>query len=222
VDINTLRERSSEARMSEQHCHFDEKPWVSAETARRLSCDASLMTVLEDEKGNVLNIGRRARTVPASIRRALDIRDKTCRFPGCCEARHVEGHHIVHWADGGETSLDNLLKLCRFHHAQLHRGCYEVRLEVPVESKSEPQLVFSTPSGRQIETDYFPQFPEGSEDEGSDALRTRAPTVDATTCTPNWQGERCDYGMAIEAMLKKEMCATYASHNNPGLENRTG
>ena len=182
-----------------------------AETARRLSCDASLMTVLEDEKGNVLNIGRRARTVPASIRRALDLRDKTCRFPGCSESRNVESHHIEHWADGGATSLTNLLKMCRFHHAQLHRGCYEVRVEVPVEGKSEPQLVFSTPSGRQIETDYFPQFPEESEDKAGDALRTDAPAVDADTCTPNWQGEHCDYGMAVEAMLKKEASATVAN-----------
>jgi hypothetical protein len=82
VDINTLRQHSGEDGTHQEHCHLDEQPWVSAQTARRLSCDASLVTVLEDENGKVLNIGRRARTVPASLQRALDVRDKTCRFPG--------------------------------------------------------------------------------------------------------------------------------------------
>jgi hypothetical protein len=108
--------------------------------------------VLEDEDGKVLNIGRRARTVPAAIRRALAVRDETCRFPGCCASKSVEAHHIRHWADGGETSLDNLLNLCRFHHTQLHRGCFDIRVEAPDASLAEPQLVaeprlvFSTPN----------------------------------------------------------------------------
>jgi hypothetical protein len=204
VDINTLRQRSGEDCDGEQHCHLDEKPWVSAQTARRLSCDASLVTVLEDENGQVLNIGRRARTVPASLRRALDVRDKTCRFPGCCESRTVESHHIEHWADGGETSLENLAKLCKFHHAQLHRGCFDVRVEPPVDDQSEAQLVFTTPSGRRIETDLFPQFPPQVAQTAKEALQRDAPEVDATTCVTRWQGEPCDYGMAIEGLLRRD------------------
>ena len=85
------------------------------------------MTVLEDEAGKVLNAGRRSRIVPASIRRALMERDGVCQYPGCHESRYVDAHHVKHWADGGETSLDNLVTLCRFHHRQLHRGSFELR-----------------------------------------------------------------------------------------------
>ncbi len=102
---------------------------ISAETARRLSCDASLVAVLEDEKGEVLNVGRRSRVVPPHIRRALLERDGVCQFPGCSESRYVDAHHIRHWAEGGETSLDNLVTLCRFHHARLHQGCFEIQVE---------------------------------------------------------------------------------------------
>ncbi|MDX1736084.1 MAG: DUF222 domain-containing protein, partial [Halioglobus sp.] len=92
---------------------------------RRLCCDASLVTVLEDEQGRVLNIGRRSRTVPPAIRRALALRDNnTCRVPGCCESRYVVAVHIVHWAVGGETSLSTLVTLCRHHHRALHQGVF--------------------------------------------------------------------------------------------------
>jgi len=86
-------------------CHFP----LAATTARRLACDATLVTVLEDSAGAVLNVGRRTRTIPPAIRRALSLRDSGCRFPGCCETRFVDAHHIHHWCDGGETSLDNLV-----------------------------------------------------------------------------------------------------------------
>jgi hypothetical protein len=204
VDINTLRQRSGGDGAYQEHCHLDEQPWVSAQTARRLSCDASLVTVLEDENGKVLNIGRRARTVPASLRRALDIRDKTCRFPGCSEARHVESHHIEHWADGGETSLDNIAKMCKLHHTQLHRGCFDLRVEPPLDDQSEAQLVFTTPSGQRIEADLFPQFPPQVATTAELALRHAAPEVDAKTCVTRWQGESCDYSMAIEGLLRRD------------------
>jgi predicted restriction endonuclease len=89
-------------------------------------------------------VGRRTRIVPAHIRRALMERDGVCRYPGCHESRYVDAHHVQHWADGGETSLDNLVTLCRFHHRQLHRGCFEVRVEdVSAEiSGARPELVF--------------------------------------------------------------------------------
>jgi hypothetical protein len=129
VDVNTLREQRSGACCAHGHAYFEDKPWISAETARRLSCDASLVTVLEDEQGQVLNVGRRSRVVPSHIRRALMERDGVCQFPGCSESRYVDAHHIVHWAEGGETSLDNLVTLCRFHHARLHQGCFDIEVE---------------------------------------------------------------------------------------------
>ena len=82
---------------------------LAAATAKRLACDATLVTVLEDSAGHVLNVGHRTRTIPPAIRRALMLRDGGCRFPGCCKTRFVDAHHIHHWCDGGETSLDNLI-----------------------------------------------------------------------------------------------------------------
>ncbi len=71
--------------------------------------------------GPVLSVGRRTRTIPPHIRRALEERDRGCRFPGCA-SRFTEAHHVRHWADGGETSLSNLLLLCRRHHRAVHEG----------------------------------------------------------------------------------------------------
>jgi hypothetical protein len=200
VDINTLREQAEPASCAHEHCHLDEKPWISPSTAIRLACDASLVTVLEDEKGEVLNIGRRSRTVPARIDRALKERDRTCRFPGCCESRHVDAHHIQHWADGGETSLANLVTLCRYHHRQLHSGSYSISV---AREAGRTIFVFATPSGRRIESSTYPQFPKVSAESSAAALEAIAPDVDAGTAVTSWRGEDCDYGMAIDALLRR-------------------
>ncbi|MEQ8801810.1 MAG: DUF222 domain-containing protein, partial [Haliea sp.] len=128
VDVNTLREQRSGVCCTHGRAHFEDKPWLSPATARRLSCDASLVTVLEDDAGKVLNVGRKSRVVPERIRRALRERDGVCQYPGCQESEYVDAHHIRYWAEGGETRLDNLVTLCRFHHRQLHRGCFDIRL----------------------------------------------------------------------------------------------
>jgi len=201
VDIHTLRDNGKEPGPQHEHCHLDEKPWVSPTTARRLCCDASLVTVLEDENGQVLNVGRRSRTVPAPIGRALKERDKTCRFPGCCEARYTDSHHIQHWADGGETSLDNLVTLCRYHHRQLHTGSYSIAVQ---KRGLDAHFVFTTPSGKQIEDSVFPQFPRDSAESSAAVLRRLAPSVTASTSITWWQGESCDYGMAIDALLWRD------------------
>jgi hypothetical protein len=96
---------------------------LTPEAARRLACDARVSRVITGPGSQPLEIGRSSRVVPPSLRRALDVRDRGCRFPGCgrppgwCDA-----HHVVHWADGGETGLGNLVLLCRPHHRMIHRG----------------------------------------------------------------------------------------------------
>jgi hypothetical protein len=92
---------------------------VSAETSRRLSCDASVVPIHHAQDGSILDVGRKTRTIPPSLRRALDARDQGCRFPGC-GLRFTEAHHLKHWADGGETSLENCVLLCRYHHRLMH------------------------------------------------------------------------------------------------------
>ena len=203
VDINTLRAHGDKAYSGQAHCNLDDKHWISPKTAKRLSCDASLVTVLEDDKGRVLNIGRKARTVPASIKRALSLRDKTCRVPGCCQSRNLDAHHIQHWVDGGETSLDNLVHLCRTHHTQLHRGYFTIHIENS-DTTQESQMVFSTPSGQSIPASFFPQFPEQSVKAAEEALRSAAPDVDPKTAVTRWTGEDCDYGMAIDGLLQRD------------------
>ena len=98
---------------------------VSAETSRRLACDASVVAIGHSADGAVLDIGRKTRTVPAPIRRALEARDRSCRFPGCT-AHRCDAHHLEHWVDGGATSLDNLMLLCRRHHRAVHEGGFRV------------------------------------------------------------------------------------------------
>jgi len=103
---------------------------VSAETSRRLSCDASVIRLSKEKshgvrEAKVLDVGRKTRTIPPALRRALEARDRGCRFPGC-GLRFTDAHHVTHWADGGATKLDNLVLLCRFHHRLVHEDGYTV------------------------------------------------------------------------------------------------
>jgi hypothetical protein len=107
--------------------HLENGPHVPAETSKRIACDCCTTTIEEDASGNVLNIGRRSRTIPPAMRRALKARDGGCRFPGCTSHKFCDGHHIQHWSDGGETSLDNLVLLCRYHHHLVHEGGFDCR-----------------------------------------------------------------------------------------------
>ena len=98
---------------------------VSSETSRRMACDAAVVAMVHAKDGSLLSVGRRTRTIPPHIRRALEERDRGCRFPGC-GGRFTEAHHVKHWADGGETSLRNTLLLCRRHHRAVHEGRVKV------------------------------------------------------------------------------------------------
>ena len=104
---------------------LDDGTRVSAETSRRLSCDAGLVRMRHGPDGQILDVGRRTRTIPPALRRALEARDRGCRFPGC-GLRFTDGHHVRHWADGGETSMTNCLLLCKFHHTLVHEGGWRV------------------------------------------------------------------------------------------------
>ena len=100
---------------------------VSAETSRRVACDAARVAMCHRD-GEVVSVGRRRRTIPPHIRRALEERDRGCRYPGCA-SRFTEAHHVKHWADGGETSLANTILLCRRHHRLVHEGGTRMALD---------------------------------------------------------------------------------------------
>ena len=170
---------------------------VCAETSRRLACDCGVVHWLEGKDGTALDIGRRTRSIPPAIRRALDRRDGGCRFPGCTARHHVDAHHIRHWADGGETRLDNLLLLCRHHHRLVHEGGYSLALD----STFEP--VFTAPNGKLI-----PSGPDTRSRGNVFALVTanrRAQIgIGPKTLVPQWFGDDMDDGMAVEGLLRRE------------------
>lgn len=111
------------------------------ETIRRLCCDGNLIPVVRGAEGEVLNVGRKQRVVTTAIRRALLARDGGCAFPGCSHTRFLDAHHIEHWADNGETSLDNTVLLCGAHHKMVHEGGYTIS------KADDSRPIFTRPDG---------------------------------------------------------------------------
>ena len=188
VDEEALRAESEDGGSA-----LDGGTHVSAETSRRMACDASVVVMRHDRDSNVLDVGRRRRTIPPALRRALDHRDRGCRFPGC-GVRVCEGHHVEHWAEGGETRLDNLVLLCRRHHRAVHEEGFRVELLGRV-------VRFRRPDGRPIDpapgiaaTDRraFPQTL------GPLVAAEWGVAVDGQATLPSWRGERVDYGAVID------------------------
>ena len=137
VDADVLAGTSDSGR-----CATEDGSPLAAETARRLACDASVVPMFE-RGGEPLSVGRKTRTIPPALARALRARDGGCRFPGCNNRRFVENHHIRPWATGGETSLENSVQLCTRHHHLHHEGGFSVICD-------GPELVFRRPDGRLI------------------------------------------------------------------------
>jgi hypothetical protein len=117
VDEEVLRHAPTESSKSDLPC----------ETVRRLCCDSGIVVVSKDKRGNPLNVSRKHRVVQPPLKRALLARDKCCRYPGCTHEKWLDAHHVEHWADGGETSLDNTLLLCSTHHRLLHEGGFRIK-----------------------------------------------------------------------------------------------
>ncbi len=114
------------------------------ESVRRLTCDGSIVGLVERDDGEPIRLGRKQRTVTAAVRRALWSRDGGCRFPGCTHTKYVDVHHVRHWADGGETNPDNLVLLCTRHHRLVHEAGFTI------DSDNEGQWYFRRPDGRAI------------------------------------------------------------------------
>jgi hypothetical protein len=179
--------------------HLEDGPHVCAETSRRLACDCSRVALIEDDDGEPLSIGRKSRSIPPAIRRALKSRDGGCRFPGCSHKRYVDGHHIRHWADGGETSLENLVQLCRYHHRLVHEGGFSC------ERLPDGRLAFRD-RWRQILTNatVLPAIDERHEDAWIKA-RLSDLDIDEETCVPQWYaGDRMDWDLGIWHLFQLE------------------
>jgi hypothetical protein len=167
---------------------------VSAETSRRLACDASRVVMRHDVEGRVVEIGARTRTIPPALRRALQHRDRGCRFPGC-GVRVGQGHYIRHWANGGPTTLSNLALLCRRHHRAVHEDGYQL------DRQPEGELQFRRPDGRALSE--VPPPPWVSTDPVT-VLRAQNEAeglhLHARTAMPGWLGEPLDVEYAIDVL----------------------
>ena len=174
---------------------LDDGTALAPSATNRLLCDASVVEVVEDSRGNVLDVGRRRRTIPTLLRRALRLRDRGCRFPGCTN-RVVDGHHVVPWARGGATSLENLCSLCRRHHTYLHE--YGFRMQ----TDGAGAFRFFRPDGREVgATGVSPALRM----DPVDALRARHRTdgiaIDAWTGFSRWDGRAADYDQAVFCLV---------------------
>ncbi len=117
VDEDALRNTPTESSKSDLPC----------ETIRRLCCDSGIVVVTGDKSGNPVEVSRKHRVVQPPLKRALLARDKRCRYPGCTHDKWLDAHHVEHWADGGETSLENTILLCSRHHRLLHEGGFRIK-----------------------------------------------------------------------------------------------
>jgi hypothetical protein len=129
-------------------------------------------------------LGRKTRSIPPAIRRALNARDPGCGFPGCTSQRYLDAHHIEHWADGGLTKLSNLVSLCRTHHRLVHEG------GIRVEAREGGGWRFSRPDGREFE--LLPPEPSRSYEwtELQETHESLGIQIDEDTAATRWRGER--------------------------------
>jgi hypothetical protein len=171
-------------------CELEHGVPLPRAAARRLGCDASVVRILERD-GRPLSVGRRTRTIPPALRRALRSRDRGCAFPGCSQVQHVDAHHIEHWADGGRTDLENLVQLCRHHHRLLHEGGFSVR-------RTKDGLAFAGPDGERLP--QAPRQPRGDCTELVAANDKRRVRASAEALWPT-DGGRMNLGYAVDAVL---------------------
>jgi hypothetical protein len=108
-------------------CELEDGPVLHPQVARRLACSGRIQTVIEDEHGDVVRLGRMRREPPAWMVRQLRYRDRECRFPGCGTRRFAQAHHIRWWGQGGRTELANLVLICSFHHKLVHEHGWSIK-----------------------------------------------------------------------------------------------
>ena len=188
VDAGTFRDSHP------GRCELEHGPAIAAETARRLACDCSVVRIFETEQSEPLDVGRKTRTIPPGIRRALNARDRGCRFPGCHFKRYVDGHHVKHWAHGGETKLSNLVTLCRFHHRLVHEG------GVAIQALDDGAFRFVRPGGRSFES----PLPSPVDWHQLVAAHVSADIrVSPCTAVTRWTGEALDRELAVDWLVRK-------------------
>jgi len=171
---------------------------VSSETLSRIGCDAALIASIDDADGKPLNIGRRRRTLPAAMRRALDARDTGCTFPGCSHTEFVDAHHIKHWCHGGKTRLDNLILLCRRHHRLLHEGGFTVSM-----TDGHPPVFYSL-RGNPVSIAGDAHGIQGNAAALGDLNHDNGIEIDTETVATLWDGIHPDWSTMVEGTIPKD------------------
>ena len=194
------------ARGTAGRCEIEHHNALAAETARRLCCDGGIVATVDGPQGEPLSVGRRTRSIPPALRRALMSRDRGCRFPGCPATHRLHGHHVRHWAEGGETALDNLVLLCPVHHRLVHEGGFDVqRLD-------DGALRFTAPNGEAV------QAPAPHEPSSPDTILSHNDAlglvINRETAMAHWHGERVDYDHAVMVTMH----AWRSEGSRPGTE----
>ena len=159
-----------------------------------LACTAALSGMIHDHDGTVLDLGRRRRRPTSALRRAARERDHCrCRYPGC-ESRRTGLHHIRYWANGGRTSLDKLIHLCKRHHLLIHDRGYLIA------ARPGGTFTFYQPDGTPLPASPAPPAPDGTIQDCHDA------GITPDTIIPPWYGEHLDLDYAIHACLAHADC----------------
>lgn len=186
VDLRSLIEGSGD------RCELEDGPVLASETVRRLACDATIQTMLKDGD-KPLDFGRRQRTAPPRLRRALEERDRTCRFPGCDRKAFLQAHHHVPWPHLGPTNPANTMLLCFFHHRLVHEGGFKV-VGLP-----DGELDFYTPDGKLLPR--APHLPGGDARQLILEHRDHKKMIGHRNCTTQWEGKQPNYADCVDALL---------------------
>jgi len=192
VDADVLADPSAQGQ-----CSIEQGPALSGETARRLSCDAAVVEIVEGGDDQPLSVGRKSRRVSTALWRALRARDRQCAFPGCTR-QGQQVHHVRHWAAGGETSPRNVTLLCNRCHFLVHEGGFSVRGEAP------DNLVFLDPHGRELTDRFVPRVLPADPVATLEAEHARRGLViHDRTGGIDWWGEPLDLEATLSGLLAR-------------------
>ncbi len=135
---------------------------ITAEAARRIACDAAVIPIVLGSASEPLDIGRATRTIPTGIRRAVVARDIGCVHPGCtAPAAWCQTHHVKHWVNGGDTSLQNLVLLCHKHHWIVHHDRWRIEFLNGIPHLIPPPIVDPHQQPRRNTMHDQPGLPSG-------------------------------------------------------------
>jgi hypothetical protein len=186
VDAEVLADPAADGRSE-----LEDGPGVPAELSRRLACDCSVVELRHT--GDEVAVGRKTRAISASLRRALRARDGGCVFPGCTN-RRCDGHHVQHWAEGGETTLDNTCLLCDRHHTLVHEGGW--RME-----RSNGRWRFFDPAGTELAPPQPLLSPTAVAELEAEQAELR---LTPDSLRPTWDGRPVDLDLAAKALRRVE------------------